>query len=417
MIPDPATALEELTQFVYLAPVGIIRFAADGAINMINPMAAQLLMPLTPGGDLANAYVALAPVAPDLRSLIAVFTDDAGAVLTHHRCEVDSGKAPPTVISLTVNRVAATVYMAIVEDVTQLVEQERLIFEDQQRFQAIFNNIRDYAIFTLDLSGRLDDWNRSLDRFGGWTASDVEGQYLGLLFDNGGAEKVAGLLQEARRAGSTETEGWLKRNDGSRQWANTVITALPDPHGEVGGFVVVARDMSERKRMEDELRRLATTDPLTGAYNRRWGQERLSAALAKRARDGGPVSVLMLDIDHFKSINDRFGHEAGDEALRSFVAACGDVLRPTDALVRWGGEEFLALLPRVTGDGVAEIAERIRARVAAIGADAPAEGRVRFTVSIGLAEANGGDADDLVRRADKALYEAKAGGRNRVVAA
>ncbi len=406
--------LEALLQFVYLAPVGIIRFRADGAIDMVNAAAAQLLVPLDPTGPMTNAFAALAPLVPDLAGEIARFAPAAGAIVTHRRSTVEREGARPMVLSLTVTRVDADAYMAVVEDVTVLVEQERVIFEDQQRFHAIFSHIRDYSIFIVGLDGRLREWNESIERIGGWNAQDVEGGHLSLFFAVADAGRVDQLLAEALRTGSVETEGWLQRRDHSQVWANSVITALPSADGAISGFVVVARDMSERKRLEDELRRLATTDPLTGAYNRRWGEDQIARTLAKRARDGTAFTLLMLDLDHFKSINDRLGHEMGDNALRAFVTACAGVLRATDALVRWGGEEFLALLPCTPSDRAAAIAERIRVAVAAIEIEVPEGESFGFTVSIGLAEADITTLDSLIRRADEALYEAKSSGRNRV---
>lgn len=409
--------LEALLEFLYLAPVGIMRFGAGGEIDMVNAAAAQLLVPLDPTGMMSNAFVALAPLIPDLAGEVAHFAPTAGAIVTHHRSAVEREGARPMVLSLTVTRLDADAYMAVVEDVTVLVEQERIIFEDRQRFHAIFSYIRDYAIFVIGLDGQLREWNESLERIGGWKAHDVAGQHLSLFSETADAGQVDQLLAEALRTGSAETEGWLQRRDRSQIWANSVITALPSADGAISGYVVIARDMSERKRLEDELRQLATTDPLTGAYNRRWGQDQIARALAKRARDGAPFTLLMLDLDHFKSINDRLGHEMGDTALRAFVTACAGALRVTDALVRWGGEEFLALLPGTPGDRAASIAERIRAAVAAIEIEVPEGGSFGFTVSIGLAEADVDTLDNLVRRADEALYEAKSSGRNCVALA
>ena len=412
---DAGALLEELTQFIYLAPVGIIRFRSDGAIGMANPMAVQLLMQLSPGGLLSNAFEALAPLVPDLADRVDRFADDAGTVLSHHCSDFRDAMKNVVVVSVTVNRVNAETYMAIVEDVTRLVDQERLLFEDAQRFRAIFNHVRDYAIFTVDVSGRIDEWNPSIERLGGWAAHDVEGEHLSIFFAEGSVERVDQLLADARRRGSTETEGWLKRRDGTQRWADTVITALPDATGGVSGFVVVSRDMSDRKRLDDELRRLATTDPLTGAFNRRWGAARLEDAIERNRRDGTPVSVLMMDIDHFKTINDTFGHDAGDAALCAFVDACTKALRADDPLVRWGGEEFLAILTGSRMAAAAAVADRIRVSVASATVETADGTPIAMTVSIGVAGADDGDGDDLIRRADKALYQAKSNGRNRVV--
>jgi diguanylate cyclase (GGDEF)-like protein len=225
------------------------------------------------------------------------------------------------------------------------------------------------------------------------------------------------LLAEAQRVGSTETEGWRLKSDGSRLWANSVITALPDNTGNVQGFVVVSRDMTERKRMEDDMKRLATVDPLTGAYNRRQGHTLLAAEFIRRGRYRRPFAVLMLDVDHFKAVNDRFGHPTGDAVLCELVQTCLKVLRSIDMVARWGGEEFLIVLPEIDAANAMSTAERLRAAVEATEVAAPGGVNVRFTVSIGVAEPESESPDELLSRVDVALYAAKAGGRNRVILA
>ena len=411
-------AFEELLQFLYLAPVGIVKFSAEGTVDLINPVASQILLPLLPEGDLANLYVSLAMLVPDLRQRVGDFTDNSGAILDQQRLETRVGEET-LVLALTVNRVNETVYMAVLKDVTKLAEQERKLFADQQRFRAIFNYVRDYAIYTITLDGLVEEWNQSLQRFGGWSAADVLGQHIAMFFamkDVNPADPNT-LLQEAKRIGSVETEGWRLKRDGSRLWGNTVITALPDETGAVRGFVVVARDMTERKRMEDELKQHATVDPLTGAFNRRHGHACIAVEFARRARSGRPFAVLMIDIDKFKAINDAYGHDVGDAVLCAMVLVCKTDLRAVDILARWGGEEFLILLPDADAEAAAVIAERFRETVAAMRVPVGVNTSINFTISIGVAVPQNDDLHDLLRRADVALYAAKAGGRNRVVVA
>lgn len=413
-----AGVFEELLQFLYLAPVGIVKFGIDGSVDLINPMASQLLLPLLPSSDLNNLYDALWPLVPDLRQIVGKFTADAGAILDRQRLETRAG-GKTLVLSLTVNRINDTVYMAVLTDVTRIAGQERKLFDDQQRFRAIFNYVRDYAIYTVTLDGLIEEWNRSLQRFGGWEAVDVQGRHISMFFptDDPSLPSPDVLLTEARRVGSVETEGWRLKRDGSRLWGNTVITALPDETGAVRGFVVVARDMTERKRTEDELKRYATVDPLTGAFNRRHGLARLAIEFDRRSRSGQSCAVLMLDIDRFKSINDTHGHDAGDAVLCTMVLTCTAELRTVDMLARWGGEEFLVLLTDTDAEAAIAIAERLREAVAAMLVPVGSNAIIAFTVSIGVAVPVNDDLHDLLRRADAALYAAKAGGRNRVVLA
>ena len=181
-------------------------------------------------------------------------------------------------------------------------------------------------------------------------------------------------------------------------------------------IVEAAETLRRRDEANRDLARLARQDDLTGLQNRMSASERLRWEFVRLRRTGEPYTVLLMDIDHFKSINDTFGHDAGDEVLRTFVASLAGAFRESDFLARYGGEEFLALLPGVGVSGGVSTAEKVRARVAA--AVFPAIGRT-LTVSIGVAQARADDAseEEAVRRADAALYRAKQGGRNAVAAA
>jgi len=169
------------------------------------------------------------------------------------------------------------------------------------------------------------------------------------------------------------------------------------------------------KELNEHLDSLARVDPLTGCANRRHFQERMEAELERARRYGRDCSLLVIDIDLFKNVNDIHGHAAGDEALRHFVRVVRGQLRNQDELGRMGGEEFTVLLPETGAANAVAVAERIRCAIEA----APAQfenARIPLTASIGVACRNSPaePADALVQRADKALYAAKSGGRNRV---
>jgi diguanylate cyclase (GGDEF)-like protein/PAS domain S-box-containing protein len=408
--------VEDLLQFLYMTPVGIVKFSAEGAIDLINPMASQLLLPLLSDVDLANLYDALAPLLPNLRQIVGAFSSNAGIVLDRPRLETQAG-GKLAVLSVTVSRVNDKAYMAVIVDVTQLAIQERRLIADQQRFRAIFAHVRDYAIYTVTLDGVIDEWNQSLQRFGGWEVADVQGQHISKFFPGGdfSSAQPTALLVEAQRIGSVETESWRLRRDGSRLWGNTVITAMPDETGAVRGFVVVTRDMTERKRMEAELEQLSVTDPLTGAFNRRYAYERLTAEFGRRARSGESFAILMFDIDHFKLLNDRFGHEAGDTVLCAVVQVCRTTVRSVDMVARWGGEEFVILLPETEAAAAMVLAERLCVMISALRIPFGNGDNLACTISTGVAGAQNDDPKSLLRRADEALYAAKSGGRNRAV--
>ena len=171
----------------------------------------------------------------------------------------------------------------------------------------------------------------------------------------------------------------------------------------------------ELRKRNAELEAISRTDALTGLPNRRHLQERLASTAAASRRRQISMAVLMVDVDHFKSVNDRFGHEAGDIVLKEVAATLHSACRGEDVAGRWGGEEFLIVAEATMTEGAAILAERVRRAIAA----APVhlgDAALEVTASIGVA-AGAGEVDDLLRRADAALYDAKGSGRNRVVTA
>ena len=184
-----------------------------------------------------------------------------------------------------------------------------------------------------------------------------------------------------------------------------------------GCRVLLRSDVTHLKRVEEELRRLATIDELTELYNRRFFFAQGRRLLERCRQNAQPVGLLLFDLDHFKSINDSFGHEAGDAVLRAVALCCRRTLRPGDLVARLGGEEFAVLLPESDRSQATRVAERLRRALAAL--EVPCDRtRIRITVSIGLAtpEDTPGGLDSLLAAADRALYAAKRGGRDRVVA-
>ena len=174
-------------------------------------------------------------------------------------------------------------------------------------------------------------------------------------------------------------------------------------------------DVTKKRLLEENLRNLATTDPLTGASNRRHFMTRGAEEFTRSKRYGTPTTMITLDIDHFKKINDTYGHPVGDEVLKALVAICKDTVRTTDIFARMGGEEFTAILPETDLEDGIKTAERLRVAVeeSRVAVD---DGTIQYTVSLGVSQLHNDDVsmEDLMRRADSALYLAKDSGRNRV---
>lgn len=192
--------------------------------------------------------------------------------------------------------------------------------------------------------------------------------------------------------------------------------ATPLEH-EQGGVVISHANVTDSKRLVFDLAKLAATDPLTGVPNRRHFVDVAAAELERTKRFGTSTSILMIDLDHFKSVNDTYGHATGDEALRSAAKACKSAVRKADLLARMGGEEFAALLPGTDMTSALAVAEKLRRAVASI-AVCVEQNTCWLTTSIGVSQVSPDDKtiEEALSRADGALYRAKRSGRNCVFA-
>ncbi len=290
--------------------------------------------------------------------------------------------------------------------------------ESERKFRLLAEHAQD-VIWTINLEGRYSFVSPSIAQLTGFTPADLMDKPLddvlpGLSFSQ---------LRGAFSAASTDGQGAdscrifeLKhpRKDGSMIWTEVTIGALYDDEGDQTGYIGISRDITERKKMQDELTRLATTDPLTGAVNRRAFLERGEKEVIRAIRYHHPLSLLMLDVDYFKRINDTRGHPTGDEVLRILVRTCMKCLRSGDTLGRFGGEEFTILLPETDRSDATFIAERVRSDLAAVKVQTEKGEEFSFTASIGVASEAGADfsVDKLIQQADAALYNAKHDGRN-----
>ena len=199
--------------------------------------------------------------------------------------------------------------------------------------------------------------------------------------------------------GTYETQ--LRRKDGSRLWVEYSQQIIGDHY-----VLTILRNMSDHKRLEDDLRALADVDELTGIYNRRRFQDEVEKQLTASRRFGDPLTLMMLDVDGFKQINDTYGHHTGDEALRVVGGALRGAVRETDLVGRLGGDEFVALLTRSDDSGVDRVIGAFRR---ALRVEDEASGAAfSIEVAIGVARSQAGDTCDvLMRRADRAMYAEK----------
>jgi diguanylate cyclase (GGDEF)-like protein/PAS domain S-box-containing protein len=302
-------------------------------------------------------------------------------------------------------------------DVTQLHAVEAELRQSEKRYRLLVENAWD-VVWTAAVNGTVTYVSPAIERLRGVTVEETMTQSLEQFYPPKSAESVRNYFRGALAAAKNGTELPPLRleheffhKDGSRVSAEMQVIPHLDEEGHVLEILGVTRDITERKVFEAELRRLAVTDPVTGVWNRRHGEELLSADLRQAHGDGRSLSLLMLDVDNFKAINDTRGHQAGDRVLVEIGRRLVAVSRDTDMVARWGGEEFVILLRDCALHEGFRIAENIRATIA----DTPFIDAGVVTVSIGVAEATGhDDLTSWVARADEALYAAKRSGRNTV---
>jgi diguanylate cyclase (GGDEF)-like protein/PAS domain S-box-containing protein len=215
----------------------------------------------------------------------------------------------------------------------------------------------------------------------------------------------------------------MRKKNGDMVWMEINARLVRDPvTREPKEVVTVLRDITERKMLEEKLSALALTDGLTGILNRRAFDQALDREWKRTLRESSEISLLLLDIDHFKLFNDRYGHMVGDDCLRAVATAVSGAVRASDIVARYGGEEIAVILPSALLAGAVEVAEKVRSAVAALrlSHEDNLEGGGGLTVSVGVATAlarAGGTMrmpESLLLAADNALYKAKHEGRNRV---
>ena len=297
-------------------------------------------------------------------------------------------------------------------DITRHMEAEKVLMEREQQYRAFFENNHAIMILADPKTGKVVDANPAATSFYGYSREEMQGLSMSRINALSEEEvfKEMELAREEKRAYFI-----LKHSlaDGSVRDVEVYSGPIMVQGSQL--LYSVIHDVTSRIRLENEMKTLATTDALTGVDNRHQFFSLGSRELSRALRYKKPLSLLMLDIDYFKSINDTYGHQAGDEVLRELARTASSLLRETDVFGRLGGEEFAVVLPETGLKLGMEVAERLRSGLAE--ARVEFEGRqISFTVSIGATLARRSDRaiEDVIKRADEALYKAKRMGRNRV---
>lgn len=274
-------------------------------------------------------------------------------------------------------------------------------------------------VYYKDCEGRFLGVNKAFEVLHGVTNQEMIGKTGSYIVPPELDEKFQEKDQAVLRGQGVQIyESWLPDASGTRRNVVFHKAAFTDTHGAIRGVIGAILDVTERKELEKKLLVEATTDGLTGLLNRRHFLQRCAEELERMERYGGSAVMLVFDIDHFKKVNDSFGHAAGDSALQHLAAVCRQTLRDSDLLGRIGGEEFTAFLVECNLDSGLDVAERLRRTVEDMVTLAADGTQIQFTISIGAVKTHRGDTVmALLAEADKAMYQAKQKGRNRVVAA
>ena len=310
-----------------------------------------------------------------------------------------------------------THFVSFQRDISERHDMERALTASERLYRSIHDNVQE-SIFLVRVEGGEFVYvgnNPRHERSTGLTGERLCGARPRDILPPEAAEAVAANYRRCVAERQTiRYEEELDLPAGRRHWATSLAPVFNDA-GDIEMIVGLSVDVTEQKRAEAELRRLATTDVLTGLANRRHFLERAAQELGRVRRYDTPSAFIMLDIDHFKRINDTWGHATGDAVLRSMAAVLAAAVRGTDLIGRLGGEEFGVLLPETGLEAALVLAERLREAVTA--EEVAAEGEsLRFSASFGvtLLHADDDSVDTPMARADAALYAAKFAGRNRV---
>jgi diguanylate cyclase (GGDEF)-like protein/PAS domain S-box-containing protein len=415
---------EALLDFLYACPVGLVEIDREGRIGTMNPFAMKLLLPLAGMRGCDNLFVMLESTAPELRNMYAEFDRPRGTVCDGHRITVDLGPGrkgtDPQVLGCTLVKVSDNRAIATIADVSAQVAQERKLKQAETWFASLINGVNDYAVLSLTREGVIEASNPAFERQTGHPSSEVSGKRLDRFLCGSRATGTLSLSEQMRiaaRDGWSLDESWQTRRNGERYLCQRLVASRPADAGARAGYMIVLRDVTHQSGDAAQMLHLLTHDQLTGASNRASFLQTIERETQRWHDQHQPLSLLMLDIDHFKQINDRWGHPMGDEVLRRVTGACLNALGPRDLFARLGGEEFAVLLPGVSKPDAIVTAERLRIAIRTLCVEVPGD-VLSITASFGCAtiEDAGGAVDTLIRAADEQLYRAKRAGRDRVCA-
>jgi diguanylate cyclase (GGDEF)-like protein/PAS domain S-box-containing protein len=310
---------------------------------------------------------------------------------------------------LSTNPDGSQTILGIARDVTDVLETDQALIESEIRFRSILDSIED-GYFEVDLGGNFTFFNDQVAKHIGYTNSELIGMNYQKIMDEDNAKIVFEAFHSVFTTSTSRNNiDWQQlHKDGTGMYVESSVSLRRDMKGQPIGFCGIIRDITERKTSENKLAYLAYHDPLTGLYNRKAFLEMLEETIREAKRYENSRSILYIDLDHFKKVNDFFGHEIGDKLLIQVASRLNDLLRESDYISRLGGDEFTVILSGSSKSSADKIAVRL---LECLSKPYCIQGiDIDFvTPSIGVSTFpdDGHDADTLLKNADKAMYMAK----------
>lgn len=304
----------------------------------------------------------------------------------------------------------------------------------------IIGNLSTVGIVMVDRRFTIVLWNRFMELNGNVRAEEVLGKNIFDAFPELNRNWLEKKIKSCMILKTPSFSSWRQRpyllrfkasptvaGDAEFMYQDVSIFPVRNGEGEVQGACITLQDMTElaenARLLEQAVDQAVTLeessqrDGLTGLYNRKFFDEQITQEILRARRYGWQLALALIDADHFKAINDAYGHPAGDTVLRALAGRMQGILRASDTLCRYGGEEFALVLPHITEENASFLLERLRKSIEELEVELEDGGSIRVTISIGLTQlAEGLTPGEMVRRADEALYAAKEAGRNRVTA-
>ncbi|MFA5215215.1 PAS domain-containing protein [Sulfuricurvum sp.] len=412
-------AHEQLSILLNSLPIAVYRCRAEGDYAVMY-MSENVLSftGFTPQEFMEKPDLWLTHIHPDDKAKVATemeYLFEKGAHTYEYRWQSANGKYIwiQDSLKLIVREDGTPIYMiGMWENITERKHMELKLRASEERFRHLAELTTDW-VWEVDKNGTYVYSGENVYNLLGYTPEEICGKTPFDFMTQEEAERVGEIFKKilSEQKPFSFLENTNLHKDGHKVILETSGIPLYNEEGTLQGYFGTEHDVTERKQIEEEIKRLATTDTLTGIANRREFNTQLEKEIERSKRYSTPLSLIMYDIDYFKRVNDTFGHDAGDAVLQTLTTLVKSNIRTVDIVARWGGEEFMILMPQSNASTAAEAAEKLRQKIV----EHPFEPVGKLTVSFGVTPFEPqDDLDGLIKRVDDALYQAKEHGRNRV---